>query len=96
MPGQRAAARLREEMLRRRGLAVGRSGKLTPKPPVKPGRSPPSRSDLTLAMRLLEEQYGKPIVELISVDQNIMEVSRRLGIDKGLISRWRKRLGLRQ
>ena len=50
----------------------------------------------TLAMRLVESHFGKPIEVLISMDQKGGDVARRLGFTPGCITRWRQRLGLSQ
>lgn len=48
----------------------------------------------TLAMRLLESHFGKPIEELLSLDKAGRDIARRLGITESAVSKWRKRMGL--
>lgn len=80
---------LREEILKRRGLTQGRYGRLRP---VKPHTRSKNK---TWAMEALELEFGKPIEELLAPGVSIILVARRLGIDKGTVSKWRLRFGLR-
>ncbi len=50
----------------------------------------------TLAMRLLEAQFGRTIEFLLSEEQgSLKEVAKTLGIDESTVSKWRLRLGMR-
>ena len=48
----------------------------------------------TLAMRLLEKQFGQSIESLIK-EGSLAEVAKTLGIDESTVSLWRLRLGMR-
>lgn len=80
--------RLQAQVLKRRGLVpLDYSGLQSTKPiPITPGR--------TLAMRLIEAQFGVPIEQLLR-DGTLAEVGRVLGIDESTVSKWRLLLGLR-
>ncbi|KKM82281.1 hypothetical protein LCGC14_1321120 [marine sediment metagenome] len=50
----------------------------------------------TLAMRLLENQFGQTIEYLLDEEQgSLKEVAKTLGIDESTVSKWRLRLGMR-
>ncbi len=50
----------------------------------------------TLAMRLLEKQFGFDITILISEQRGSLSlVAKTLGIDQSTVSKWRLRLGMR-
>jgi len=82
--------RLRQEILRKRGLQREGHGHLgdVPKPEFT------DSGNKTLAMRLLEEIHGRPIEELL-MEGNINEVGAALFLDPSTVSKWRLRLGLR-
>ena len=79
---------LRQEILKRRGLAKGRAGHLVQSQPAQ------LRTDLTTAMQLLELQHGKPIEVLLAPHLSVRLVGRRLGINYSTVSKWRNQLGL--
>lgn len=82
------AAKVRRDMLKRRGKVSGGYGKVAPAP--KPVRNKVN----TLAMHLLEQYHGKSIEELIGTGE-IKDVGDALGIDPSTVSKWRRRIGLR-
>lgn len=84
--------RIRERILKERGLAPSPKGSLEPKEPMS---IPDPDSLKTLAMRLLEIQFGVPIEELLQVG-DLKTTARILGIDQSTVSLWRLRLGLRR
>lgn len=80
--------KLRERILRRNKLQQTAYGKLTPVPKFSPDGK-------TLAMRVLEQQHGKSIEEIIG-EGSLDEVVKRLDgtLDRSTVSKWRKKLGL--
>lgn len=84
--GKGIKARVQEAVLKEKGLEPSSSGSLQPKPiPI---------ANKTLAMRLLEIQFGEDIDALIK-DGTIADVADYLGIEESTVSKWRLRLGLR-
>lgn len=81
--------KLQDEILKRRGLERTSKGGLGPPQP------PPPDDSKTLAMRLIEQQHGRPLEELL-LDGSLEEVGATLGIDQSTVSKWRLRLGLRE
>ena len=82
---------LRTSILRKRGLAKGKYGKLTEPMVV----SEIADAEKTLAMKLLEKQFSEPIEKLLDPNAPIDRVAKRLGINRSTVSVWRLRLGLR-
>jgi len=80
--------RLRRQILERHGLVRAGQGHLESEP------RPPPNSHKTLAMRLLEQQFKRPIEELL-MEGSLEEVGKRLSIHFSTVSHWRERLGLR-
>ena len=87
--GKSIKSKMQESILKGRGLEVTTSG-LVKKVHKELSDSPST----TLAMRLLEEQYGTSIESLIRYG-TIKEVAEFLGIKESTVSKWRLRLGLR-
>lgn len=82
-------SQLREQILKRHGLVTGKYGQLKQRVAQRPA------DNKTWAMLALELRFGKDIEELLSPGTNINTVARRLSIDKGTVSKWRLRFGLR-
>jgi hypothetical protein len=87
--------RIREDVLRRKGLRPGRYAKLSTdtRPDPGPLATPPDGTK-TLAMRLIEQQLGVDLREVL-LTGSLSEVADLLGIDQSTVSKWIKRLGLR-
>ncbi len=84
----KAEQRLRESILRQRGLVkVRRKG-------LESADLPPPDGRKTLAMRLLERQFESSI-EVLLMKDSLKGVARMLGISEATVSVWRLRLGLR-
>ncbi len=79
--------RVQQQILDKRGLDRTGHGHLEPK-------AKPTTSGATFAMRLMEEKWGVPIIELIGHGSNV-EVGNLLDMHPSTISKWRLRLGLR-
>jgi len=80
--------RLQDSILKRRGLAPSTQGGLRSSEPA------PADPNKTLAMRLLEAQFGVSIEELLQYG-TLAETGKHLGIDESTVSKWRLALGLR-
>ena len=80
--------RVQEQILNKRDLERTGHGHLEPK------TKPPTTKGATFAMRLMEEKFGIPIIELIGHGSNV-EVGNFLSMHPSTISKWRLRLGLR-
>ena len=80
--------RIRQRILKNRGLVRTGQGHLAPEP------KEPDDPNKTLAMRLIEDKHGAPIEELL-MQGSIKQVGEDLGIDETTVSKWRLRLGLR-
>ena len=84
-----AKQKIRKSVLQRQGLKEVGYGKLEaddkiPKDPRK-----------TKVMRLLEEKHGKLIEELINPRLKLITIAKKLDLNHSTVSRWRKRLGMR-
>ena len=79
--------RVQEQILNKRDLERTGHGHLEPK-------AEPTTKGATFAMRLMEEKFGVPIIELIGHGSNV-EVGNLLDLSPSTISKWRLRLGLR-
>ena len=84
--GKSTRTKVQDAILKERGLEVVPGGL------VRKVKTPTTNT--TLAMRLLEEQYGVPIKSLIE-HGSIKEVAEFLGLEESTVSKWRLRLGLR-
>ena len=84
--GKGPKARIQEAILKKRhGLRIV--------PLDEPAKVDPRK---TLAMRLMEQQHGISIEDLISEDVgSLATVAKILGIDESTVSKWRLRLGMR-
>lgn len=85
---ERFTDRLKRRIARRRGLDLAEKGKL------RPVTIPQTDGNKTLAMRLIEAQFGTSI-EVLIADGKERDVADRLGLHPSTISKWRLRLGLR-
>jgi len=92
MPSSRQ--KVRDRVLQRRGLEPVARKRLQPirVSPVAP--DPTGRK--TLAMRLVEDRFGKPLEELLDNSKTLAEMGKVIGISESTACRWRKRLGLGQ
>ena len=83
--------RLKQRVLKKRGLTKDKGGHLAPHTPG------PLRPDPTgrkfLSMRLMEDRFGVSLEELLDGKRG-WELAILLGVSEATISRWRKRLGL--
>lgn len=86
--GKSTRTKVQERILKERGLEV--KGGIVKSVEKDTSLNP----NITLAMRLLEEQYGTSIESLIR-HGTLKEVSKFLGIKESTVSKWRLRLGLR-
>jgi len=80
---------MRKRILKERGLTPSPGGSLEVK------EFPDPDGLKTLAMRLLETQFGVPIEDLLQLG-NLVETAEMLRIDQSTVSLWRLRLGLRR
>ena len=87
--GKSIKSKVQEAILKGRGLEVAPAGLVK-----RVHKELSDRPSTTLAMRLLEEQYGTSIESLIR-HGTIKEVAEFLGIEESTVSKWRLRLGLR-
>ena len=96
--GKGEVTKVRESILRKRGLRKGRYGKLdkeqdqTIKEPI-PCRA--NRGNKTLLMVTLERLYNSDIDSLLDITKPLKEVAERLVLDESTVSKWRLRRGLR-
>ena len=81
--------RIRERVLKERGLEPSSAGSLQTK------EIPDPDGVKTLAMRLLEQHFNMPIEALVQMG-NLVETAKLLGIDQSTVSLWRLRLKLRR
>ena len=83
--GKGPKAKLQDAILKRRLKIVPRTDE--------PDTSPNGK---TLAMRLMEKQFGFDITILIAEERGSLAlVAKTLGIDQSTVSKWRLRLGMR-
>jgi hypothetical protein len=80
--------KVQQAILKRKGLETGRYRGLKVVEISKDGNK-------TLAMRLLEREFGDSIENLLLFG-DLAATARYLGIDKSTVSKWRLRLGLRE
>ncbi|KKM94904.1 hypothetical protein LCGC14_1193760 [marine sediment metagenome] len=80
--------KIRQKILKRRGLVRTGQGHLEPMP------DEPDDPNKTLAMRLIEARLGVVIEELLS-EGSLKEVAVLIGVKESTVSKWRLRLGLR-
>lgn len=87
-----ARQRIQRDILRKRGLEPEEHGGL------KTQEIAPADGNKTLAMRLIEVRFGRPIEELLKVEryENLGPIAQRLGIDVSTVCKWRLKLGLRE
>ena len=85
-----AKQRLRDRVLRKRGLSPAPGGHLVPDTPAPVERDHSGRKNL--AMLLMEARFGVPLEELLA-EGSLGELSGKLGVSKATVCRWRKRLG---
>ena len=83
--------RIRDRVLRRRGLEPAARKHLKPRE-VRPVPADPTGRK-SLAMRLMEARFETPLEELLD-GKKLAESAKELGVSEATISRWRKRLGL--
>lgn len=74
--------RLRRQIRQRHSQATP----TTPKPTF-------PTANKTLAMRLLEREFGQPIQQLIT-GPSLQRIAQHLGIHESTVIKWRKRLGI--
>lgn len=84
-----ARQRVRQDILRRRGLEAVGYGKLRPE-----SIHLSDDESKTLAMKLIEAKLGVPIEELLLQGKEA-DIAARLSISESTVSKWRLRLGLR-
>jgi len=84
-----AKQRIKDSILKRRGLESAGKGKLRPETI----RLSKDRTK-TLAMKLIERQLGLPMEVLLQQGKGA-DIAKRLGVSVACVSRWRLRLGLR-
>lgn len=84
-----AKQRIKDNILRKRGLESAGKGRLRPET-IHLSKD----KTKTLAMRLLEEHFKLPMEVLLQQGKEA-DIAKRLGVTISCISRWRLRLGLR-
>ena len=84
--------KLREKILKGRGLVVTRTRKSTTRSLAHRPHSVPE-SMKTYAMKAFELKFGIPI-ETILVSGSLSIIKAKYGIDRTTACRWRRRLGL--
>lgn len=84
-----AKQRVKQDILRRRGLESAGHGKLRPE-----RIHLPDDKNKTLAMKLIESQLGLPM-EVLLLQGKEADIAKRLGVSISCVSRWRLRLELR-
>ena len=82
---------IRDRVLRRRGLEPVSRKHLTPTVIEPPPPDPTGRK--SLAMRLVEVRYGRPLEELLD-GMKLADAAKMIGASESTICRWRKRLGI--
>lgn len=92
MPRPTFSQQLQLEILKKRGLVRKKRRGLS-QDSISIDRADRSK---TLAMKLIEERFGRPIEELLEDGTGIKQIGERLGIDPSTVSVWRLRLGLRE
>lgn len=91
----RAKQRIRADILKRRGLRVGKYSRIEPDVVDRQSMNLSTDPSKTLAMKLIEEALGTDIKEMLA-SGTLGEVAEMLGVDKSTVSKWRLRLGLRK
>ena len=84
-----ARQRIRQAILKKRGLETAGHGKLRPET-----IHLPQDKHKTLAMKLIESKLGLPM-EVLLLQGRGDDIAKRLGVSEACVSRWRRRLGLR-